>query len=267
MESIKISLRIILNSQHNVIYLTPSLMNALGCSTGRLTISFGNKKLFVQVKKRNDSSNTLFMSRQVANSLAIPFSGSLSAYFKDNEIHIGAVIGILTTNYSGNLNFPFGRRSETQAHYLESGHNEPVCFFTFTPELINWSDQTVEGIFRRWSPKTQRFFWIKRRCALPQAIYDRIPAPRAEQAESIINTKMRLKSILSTKWFNQGYFNKWSLHQRLMEKGRINDFIPETSSSPTTGQVELMLKRHKMVYLKPARGSLGIGIIKITSIP
>jgi hypothetical protein len=67
--------------------------------------------------------------------------------------------------------------------------------------------------------------------------------------------------------FNQGFFNKWSVHQALNQHPSTTPHIPETHISPSTSQIEEMLKRHQMVYLKPSGGSLGLGIYRITHDP
>jgi hypothetical protein len=81
------------------------------------------------------------------------------------------------------------------------------------------------------------------------------------------NCITRLKAVTNCHIFNQGFFNKWSVHEWLYQENHTEQYIPETILSPSVQTLQKMLEKHEMVYLKPIKGSLGLGIFRLTYQP
>lgn len=109
--------------------------------------------------------------------------------------------------------------------------------------------------------RTGRRRWIELPCPRPQAVYNRLPTRFVERTISGITAKERLRS-LDIPLFNPDYFNKAVIYDVIQEAG-LDKYLPETSTSLTRRHLQTLLSRHRAVYLKPAGGSIGHGIIRV----
>ena len=63
--------------------------------------------------------------------------------------------------------------------------------------------------------------------------------------------------------FNYDFYNKWDVYKILNNDDSCYKYVPETLLNPTLINFKEMISRHSLLYLKPANGSLGLGIFKI----
>lgn len=124
----------------------------------------------------------------------------------------------------------------------------------------------IRGWFYR-KDSSGHYRWIRKTAPFPDVVYERIPNRKAESNTLVRECRKRLETIENIPTFNQGFFNKWKVHEALYNHPMTPDCIPETHLSPSLETVQDMLERHKMVYLKPSGGSLGLGIFRITQSP
>lgn len=202
----------------------------------------------------------------MARQLALPYSGYTRAIYQNKNIKLGPVIGILTTGYTGNRARPFGARSSLFRTFILGGAREHPYIYVFTPEMVDWNRKVITGWYYRkgtdgmmhWSPYTS---------PLPDVIYERVPNRKVESMDHVQNCLTRLKKTHACHIFNQGFFNKWSIHLCLSNHPDSAPYVPETYISPSIQRLKEMLTKHRMIYLKPSGGSLGLGIFRITYHP
>lgn len=252
------------------VIMSPSLMKKLGCTSGMsVRFSCGNKEVITRIAViRNKSHDVLYVSPFIARALALPSSPTIRITFRNKTVRLGPVIGILTTGFTGSSLKPFGNRTSLFKQFLTAGKEDGPLFYVFTPSMINWHDDSVTGWFVHYHPALKQYIWKPERAPLPDVVYERVPNRQRELDPSVVHCKERLlKHRHRVHWFNQGFFNKWDIHEQLYNHPLVSIYIPETVYSPSIAKLEAMLKRHKMIYLKPSGGSLGIGIIRITYDP
>jgi hypothetical protein len=63
--------------------------------------------------------------------------------------------------------------------------------------------------------------------------------------------------------FNPSFFNKWTLFEWLSKAKETKKYIPETRKLTQLSELEVMLQKYGLIYLKPVRGKAGKGIMKI----
>ncbi|MGO0062466.1 YheC/YheD family endospore coat-associated protein [Brevibacillus fluminis] len=68
------------------------------------------------------------------------------------------------------------------------------------------------------------------------------------------------------RYANSRFANKWKVHQMLWDDGRLRPWLPETYAYER-GQLEQMLTRHRLLYVKPSNGTGGRSILRIESTP
>lgn len=251
------------------VIITTSLMKKLGCVSGTsIRISCGNKQVISRiVSVRDKPGDVIYVPPSVAHALALPTVPISRVSYHHKTLRLGPVIGILTTGYTGSPSQPYGGRTSLFKQFLTAGRRDAPIFFVFTPSMVNWQDETVTGWFIRYHPTLKQYIWKAERAPLPDVIYDRVPNRKKEMDPAVIACKERLRQRHRVRSFNQGFFNKWDVHERLYNHPSVSAYIPETIRSPDVSILKHMLDRHRMIYLKPSGGSLGIGIIRITYHP
>lgn len=226
-----------------------------------IKLEMGNQSTIIRVIASKLSGKRIFFSPAVARQLSLPFPTKTRAVYGHEQLRLGPVIGILTTGFTGNPQKPFGKRSVLFRSFILAGETEKPLFYVFTPEMINWHTKTVTG----WYYQDGR--WISFPSPLPDVVYERVPNRKIESLYRVKVCIQRLKENENCQIFNQGFFNKWSIHLLLSKHPYTCDHIPETYLYPSLETIEQMLKHHQMVYLKPSGGSLGLGIFRIIHHP
>jgi hypothetical protein len=234
----------------------------------RITLSLGKREVVATVfqDKRNPNSNTIKVTSALKAELGIPHGGYIHLKKEGEVLRIGPSIGIVTTGVSNQPQKPIGQRSSFFYKLLLAQEGKGVFYFIFSPADVDWEGNRVRGWFLL-PTKSGRYQWKKLTTPLPDVIYDRIPSRGAERMESVRQFKLRLAHYDNLPMFNQGFFNKWGVHQLLYPNPEVNEHIPETYPSPSLRTVRAMLRKHRMIYLKPKDGSLGYGIVKVVHTP
>jgi hypothetical protein len=98
---------------------------------------------------------------------------------------------------------------------------------------------------------------------LPFVIYNRIPSRMDELQPEVQQTIQACMKHAKISLFNPSFFNKWTLFEWLSKAKATKQFIPATRMLSKFDELETMLRRYGLVYLKPARGKAGKGIMKI----
>ncbi|MBN2908971.1 YheC/YheD family protein [Polycladomyces sp. WAk] len=255
------------NAPTEAVILTQPLMEKWGCNNGQsVKISLGNKMLITRVISIRRRAPIIYLPVATARQLSIPYFGEVRVTFQNRCIKLGPVLAILTTGFTGSITSPFGSRTQLFRNFLVAGQDEKPYFYVFTPEMIDWQRGVINGWFLR-KDKSGHYHWERLTSPFPDVIYERVPNRKSESLPHVQQCLNRLKSLTDCRVFNQGFFNKWSIHELLHNHPLTAPFIPESALCPSINQIQEMLNRHQMVYLKPSGGSLGLGIFRITRHP
>ncbi|WP_051271553.1 YheC/YheD family protein [Shimazuella kribbensis] len=245
------------------VLMPETLLNRFDFQNGQsIKVEIGNRSVITRViATKTVNSKIIFLSPTIARSLALPYSGKMRVVVHNRTLKFGPVIGILTTGHHANIATPFGGRSSLFRSFIQAGESEKPIIYVFTPEMIDWQNRVVTGWYYQFGK------WCKHISPLPDVIYERVPNRKTENLAHVQNCISRLKTLTKCKIFNQGFFNKWSVHEWLSREEETRHYIPETVLSPSVQTLQAMLDKYEMVYLKPTRGSLGLGIFRITYSP
>ncbi|MCD9022764.1 YheC/YheD family protein [Cohnella silvisoli] len=105
--------------------------------------------------------------------------------------------------------------------------------------------------------------WIKSWFPRPNIVYNRIPQREDERLPSVKRKLAALSKQPGIRLFNRRFFNKWSLFQWLNENKATKPYIPETKKLTDAIVLGNLLKKHRLLYLKPVRGKAGVGIMTV----
>ncbi|HET7656977.1 MAG TPA: YheC/YheD family protein [Bacillales bacterium] len=219
-------------------------------------LAFSTRRTPCQVIFKPDA-NTVEVSEDLWDALALPHEMDCHLFFQGTTLHLGPLIGIFTAGFTDQLLRPIGERSRFFAKYLSLSDEVGAFCCVFGCHHIHWDEGTIDGYFYR------KEGWEKRTVPFPDVIYDRLPNRRTEQLSQFRQTKQRMQEDYLIPWFNPGFFDKWNIHELLQTDYRARHYLPQTHNAPSQELIESMLQTYRHVYLKPARGSLGLGIHQI----
>jgi len=218
--------------------------------TAELAISPDNRKSYLLSPSL---AQALFIKRQ--KQMLIRYDSTAG------HLHLGPTIGILSTFLPNKEEFdPTGVQADI-IYLSNMGKLLPGQVYIFTPSSINWSNKTTRGYVYR-QVAADRGVWVADTYPLPDVVYDRVSSRISEGKESIKSTKTRLMKQSYLKYFNPHFLNKWKVHQILSNNPRLHPYLPETNLL-NSENLQNMLNKYPVLFVKPGNGSLGYGIIKL----
>jgi hypothetical protein len=221
-------------------------------------ISFGTFSIEAKCIPHRDRKNTLVLSPDLAKAIHFPsIDIPLHLFFVESTIHIGPLIGIITSGFTPFAMRPLGERSTFFAKLLSVKKFVGALPFIFGEKHINWEDGTIEGYIYHKNG------WESIILPFPNVIYDRLPNRRSEKKAALRKVKDRLQSEYLIPWYNPGFFNKLDVFERLESVDEVASLLPETHPFTSFSMIERMLSSYGHVYVKPMNGSLGHGIFQI----
>lgn len=258
----------ILNSQYETIYLPSFIIKKLQIPINKkIPIYFGlNSKRMVLIKEYKTNKNVIIITTALKSSLLLPFKKSIMIKKEKHGLRIGPIIGVFTTDLTGKK---FSNTStlgtHPQSHFFKNllslEQNYPIFYFVFTPENIDWTKNTITGYFLKKNSNGVNT-WQKIIVPFPDVVYNRIPNRTTEKLRKVNLFKERYRQ-LGGQLFNSQFFDKWEMYKILKTSPKCIDYLPETYLNPRYETFYNMVKKYSITYLKPANGSLGLGIYKI----
>ncbi|MEH7381550.1 YheC/YheD family protein [Bacillus sp. JJ1533] len=181
---------------------------------------------------------------------------SLPFPVKKDGKKIGPIVAILTgfskdNTFIGNLKV----LKKTLLSLQENG----ALGIIITPKSIQ--EQSVEA-FTFYQPLQK---WIKLRTPLPDVVYNRIPYRHMEEglAFTKVVTFLKMKEI---PFFNPSFFSKWEIYQILKNNDFVHRFLPDTTLIKDKSDIEEMLAKHPILYLKSSTGHKGINLYRLKTV-
>lgn len=221
-------------------------------------IAFGNKILDVTCAPHPKGRNVIVLSDDVQKELSMPdITIPLHIFIDQQTLFIGPLIGILTSGFTPYPLRPIGERSMFFAKLLSVNKVVGALPFVFGEEHIDWDTGLITGYFFVDSG------WQTMKVPFPNVIYDRLPNRKSERRSESRSLKARMETDYLIPWYNPGFFSKLDVFERLQQDDQAVEFLPETHQFSSFSIIERMLSDYANVYVKPANGSLGLGIHQI----
>jgi glutathione synthase/RimK-type ligase-like ATP-grasp enzyme len=250
------------------ISISRTLVNKLGIEVQPLiTVRVGGLAVKSRLIVHDAGRSSYILSPELIQALHIKKRKGLKIRYQLEEkmLHLGPTIGILATNIPGSNREEIDPLSlQAELIYLSIvGKSFPGQVYIFTPNGVNWASRTCRGyVYRQFSSTRGR--WESSIYPIPDVVYDRIHSRSAEARNNVQYAKNRLMQMPYLHYFNPYYLNKWNVHKILITNPLLIDYLPETRQLSTTN-LEEMLEKYRVLFLKPSNGSLGKGIIKVTA--
>lgn len=139
---------------------------------------------------------------------------------------------------------------------ITEGQKIGLDIFVFTPMDVYDKKKLIYALV--YDPQQKR--WFRKWRSFPNLIFDRGRIQRSKRFEQLLQFRARYGNLT---FLNRPLRNKWTIYQTLFHKSRFRANLPETVLFQNCDDVFRLLKKYPSVYVKPASGTGGRGILRV----
>ncbi|AJY75979.1 YheC/YheD family protein [Paenibacillus beijingensis] len=170
---------------------------------------------------------------------------------------LGPLIGVLVSrDYPQQPDRPFGSITLFCKELVEACAAQGAYVYFFTPGGIGTDADSVDG----W---VYHNGWTRVTMPLPDVVNNRLTSRKLENLPSVRQFISMAKSRHQTYMFNEKFLDKHDVFDALGRDPSLSKYLPESHLLLGFATLKTMCARYPVVFLKPVRGSLGKGIIRI----
>jgi YheC/D like ATP-grasp len=228
-----------------------------------VTLRYGAAQREVRIMpvKRNTSNPSIRLHAHLAKLLSIQGNELLSLSYKQSSrtMIIGPLIGVMLRKiHENNTEQLFGNQSSFCTEMSEACRKFGASVFFFTQEDIQPSHHTVRGWVQGHNNN-----WEHQTFPTPNILYNRLTSRVIEKTAKVQQFMKDIKAYHGTQIFNEKYLSKHEVFDALGHSPNVQSYLPESHLLRNSKILKSMLTKHSVVFLKPVKGSLGRGIIRI----
>lgn len=222
-------------------------------------LSFGSFKQDIRVTS-GGKSNSLALSPSIFSKTGLLPRARMNVryYPVEKTLKLGPLIGVMVSRYEPDApDKPFGSISAFCLEMVNAAKKQGAYVYFFTPDMIGENYSMLEAI-------AYDSGWKKLNVPVPDVINNRLSTRKLENSPSVQHFMKEVKSRYNTHIFNEKFLDKSDVFEALGTNKELQKYLPESyllSSYPT---LKKMCTAYRTVFLKPVRGSLGKGIIRIS---
>lgn len=198
--------------------------------------------------------------KRVALSSSSPQPGSIATRVRivndRGTLSIGPLIGILTVRRGND----FKGSKKNFIDIIQTAKRMGALVYVFNVEDIQWSTKTTSAFLFNENHASWNYV---PNMPLPHVVYNRIPYREDEEKDYVRSALKQLSSMPSLHLFNSQFFNKWHLYERLGRDSKVSHYVPDTVKFGSSKDLQRMLNKYPLLYLKPIDGKAGKGIMTI----
>ncbi|MDQ7794447.1 MAG: YheC/YheD family protein [bacterium] len=234
------------------------LPSTVGVSPGKtLILRLGTAR--VTARTTAGPATGAAMGTGAARRLGLSLPARLRARWHPDRrtLRIGPVVGILVRKARSQYG-PFGPQAGFIRELMDAAGQLGVFLYAFGPGDVSWGRRRVRGYRYRGQG-----VWTRGLYPYPDVLWDRGFFRGAAQRR-YWGTRMGLaRAHRRMRFINAIYGNKWRVHRVLLRSPEVRPHLPETRRASSGRVVAAMARRHGTVYLKPAGGLKGRGIMRL----
>lgn len=201
------------------------------------------------------------ISQQLARRMGIPAGASLRILYRpvSSTLSLGPLIGVLISrDYPGMPDRPFGAITQFCKELVEACRLQGAMAYFFTPDQIGESANYIEG----WVCPAGK--WFRQTMPVADVINNRLTTRKLENRSSVQRFMKETKARHQTHFFNEKFLDKTEVFDSLKQDLSLTRYLPESHLLGSYSTLKAMCSRYPVVFLKPIRGSLGKGIMRIS---
>ncbi|MBD8496960.1 YheC/YheD family protein [Paenibacillus arenosi] len=153
-----------------------------------------------------------------------------------------------------------GKRKMEEQHIYEkmtiAGQQIGLNVCVIHPADVNYATNKVNALI--YLPSSQK--WTRKWMNIPPYIFDRCRSSNRGKYHIVRKFRMRYSHLT---YLNSPLRNKWLIYNVLREQPAFQAFLPNTILFNRASDIKHMMNKYGMVYVKPASGTGGRGILRI----
>ena len=228
-----------------------------------ITLKFGSFKSYVKVIAAAQS-NAVRISQALATQMGLLTGGSskltLRLQYKSDPatLVLGPLIGVLISrDYPQNAEKPFGSITLFCRELVEGCKSQGAYVYFFTPNQLGGSMNQIAGWIYDGG-------WRQAAMPIPDIVNNRLTTRKLENLIGVQQFMSDVKLRHRTKIFNEKFLDKTEVFDALKKDESLTRYLPESHLLRNYATLKMMCSRYNNVFLKPVRGSLGKGIIRLS---
>ncbi|MGE8079620.1 YheC/YheD family protein [Peribacillus loiseleuriae] len=243
------------------IYVPPLLLKKwkLTDST-RISLQVGSKQIDVFVSIHQDNLAQIKIPGNVLQLLALPnrsFFVQIGFCPLSSRLSIGPILALLTHHTPSETN-GFG---EMEVFFREMYRF--CCMNGFLFFVIPLQTLVEPKELTGYLPNDEG--WESMSLPIPDVVYNRIHSRKLENSESFHRFSTLLNEA-AIPFFNGSFLSKWDTHELLLTEDSLAPYLPETILFQSEVEFVTFLQSHTEVFVKPAFGSQGRNICKLSRV-
>jgi len=142
---------------------------------------------------------------------------------------------------------------------LQAAKKLSMRAFVFCPLDIDWRSRSIYGYVYDDAAGA----WQAKHFPFPDVVYDRLFPPRGRLANLLFAAAKRLRTQGQVQMFGRAFRGKWEVYSALAKHDDVKEHLPETRPLHKLADLDLLLRKHGYVFVKPDMGSQGAGVVSI----
>lgn len=224
-----------------------------------ITLKFGGFRQHVKTIAATRFDG-LRISQTLARKMGILGGVTLRLQYKADTatLLLGPLIGVLVSrDYPQLTERPFGSITLFCKELVDACESQGAYVYFFTPNHAAVSASSVEG----W---VYADGWKRTTLPIPDVVNNRLTTRKLENKSSVQHFLKEVKGKNQTAVFNEKFLDKHEVFDALKQDEALIRYLPESHLLRNYTMLKAMCSRYSSVFLKPVRGSLGKGIIRIS---
>lgn len=201
------------------------------------------------------------MNQSLGRQLGILTNTALRLQYEASSttLRLGPLIGVLISrDYPSTPDKPFGTITMFCKELVDGSASQGAHVYFFTPNHIaGSSDKQIEG----W---TFANGWKKTKLPIPDVVNNRLTSRKLESKASVQSFFKEMKNTHHASVFNEKFLDKMEVFDALKKDQTVARYLPESHFLRNYTTLKSMCARYSNVFLKPSKGSLGKGIIRVS---
>jgi len=250
----------------DTIMLGEELMKKQGIPQAQhISLQFGIYKQTIKVLPASNKLG-LTMHSRLAQQLAIPLTRGelkLALHYDKTKarLKLGPLLAVLINKENPHDETkPFGSISSFCSELAMACTQHGAFVYFFTPDSLIGNGTLISG----WILDGE---WRQQILPLAEVIYNRLPSRKAENQPAVQRFIHETARYYNIALFNERFLDKHEVFELLASNEGIASHLPESQLFTQFEQLQHMLHKHPILYVKPIHGSMGRGIYRITMLP
>ncbi|MEV5025945.1 YheC/YheD family protein [Paenibacillus sp. LPE1-1-1.1] len=200
------------------------------------------------------------MSQSLARLMGLTNGTAIRLQYKASTatLVMGPLIGVLVSrDYPHMPDKPFGSITMFCRELVEACTAQGAFVYFFTPNQIGTNFDYLDS----WIYSDG---WHKATMPVPDVVNNRLTSRKLENRPSVQHFMKEVKLLHQTTVFNEKFLDKTEVFDALKKDETLVRYLPESHLLRNYTMLKSMCSRYSSVFLKPVRGSLGKGIIRVT---